>query len=140
MPSIDLDNILDRFERMEERAATERGKQTTAFTTALDRQNAVSERGFGRLVRVLSGFGTLMLLGILALAGVQVTYGGASPAPLTVAATPTPQDAPAVADAPMPFLAPASAATPDGEAMPAPPVDENADPELEAVTGSPAGE
>lgn len=81
--TLDPYDVLDRLERREDRASQERAAQTTAFTRALDRQNAVNERGFNRLYRVGVVMGSLLIAGILALAGVQVTY-GAKPAPLTL--------------------------------------------------------
>ena len=90
----DILNWLDRLEaraskeRIEqtERSSVERAEQTVAFSAALKDVSASNERGFNRLSRGMGGIAILLILGVLALAGVQVTISHEAPEPLTLSA------------------------------------------------------
>jgi hypothetical protein len=83
---------LSFIERMEARADRSREKQSDAFAGAMDRQTTSFTGALGGMRTDMRVFGVLLVLGILALSGVQVVYGGAGPASLTLGAEPPEPD------------------------------------------------
>jgi hypothetical protein len=108
VPPTDLttSEILDRLDARDQRASVERHDQTTAFTDALreqtqtfsaivERESTLARGQLSQIVRLGAISLGLLVLGVLALAGVSVKYGGA---PGTLELTPATTDATNPAD------------------------------------------
>lgn len=91
--------FLDHLERSETRNLGARAEQTISFVAALREQTVTITASMDRQTRVGLALGTLLILGVLALAGVQVSQ-GAEPASLQLGGAEPMPDASSASAAP----------------------------------------